>query len=163
VDAIILHPRTADQGFSGLSDWRLIAAMKGQSRVPVIGNGDIRQSEDAVRMLRETGCDGVMVGRGIFGNPWLVEQIAALLAGQAAPCPTLVQRMALIRRHLALAVDYEGEKKAVREFRKHLLWYTKGLRGGAQFRQLVGSIHDRQALWVALEDYFRTLGGAADE
>jgi tRNA-dihydrouridine synthase B len=157
VDAIILHPRTADQGFGGRSDWGLIAALKMRLRIPVIGSGDVRCPEDANRMFRETGCDGVMVGRGSLGNPWLIGNIRSYLSGTAIFVPSLSEREEIIRRHLALAIDFYGEKVGTRDFRKHLLWYTKGLRGGARFRQAAGSISDRESAWKVLRDYFQHL------
>ena len=163
VDAVILHPRTVDQGFSGEADWRLIAALKAQLRIPVIGSGDVRRPEDAARMIRETGCDGVMVGRGVLGNPWLIRSILQRLSGGEASDPSLAEREELIRRHLEMAVDYFGETVGTRDFRKHLLWYTKGLRGGAQFRQAAGQITDRVSAWKALQDYFQVLGETAGE
>ena len=161
VDAVILHPRTVDQGFSGDADWRLIAALKAQLRIPVIGSGDVRRPEDAARMIRETGCDGVMVGRGVLGNPWLIGNILSRLSGGEVSAPSLADRVEIIRRHLEMAVDYYGEKVGTRDFRKHLLWYTKGLRGGAQFRQAAGQITDRVSAWKALQDYFQALGETA--
>ena len=110
VDAVILHPRTADQGFGGESDWGLIAALKAQLRIPVIGSGDVRCPEDAARMFRETGCDGVMVGRGALGNPWLIGNILPSLSGGDVSAPSLAEREEIIRRHLELAIDYYGEK-----------------------------------------------------
>lgn len=157
VDAVTLHPRTADQGFGGRSDWGLIAALKGRLRVPVIGSGDVRCPEDADRMFRETGCDGVMIGRGALGNPWLIGNILSHLSGSGISVPSLSSREEMIRRHLTLAIDFYGEKIGTRDFRKHLLWYTKGLRDGARFRQAAGCISDRDSAWEALRDYFRHL------
>jgi tRNA-dihydrouridine synthase B len=156
-DAVTLHPRTVDQGFGGVSDWGLIASLKAQLRIPVIGSGDVRSPEDAVRMLRETGCDGVMVGRGCLGNPWIIGNVLSHMVGVAAYAPSLAQREETVRYHLALAADYYGERVGTRDFRKHLLWYTKGLRGGAQFRQVAGRITDRAAAVEALRDYFHCL------
>lgn len=157
VDAVILHPRTVDQGFGGESDWGLIAALKAHLRIPVIGSGDIRRPEDASRMLEETGCDAVMVGRGALGNPWIIRRILAHLGGSEDSAPSLEERGETIRRHLAMAIDYYGEAVGTRDFRKHLLWYTKGLRGGGQFRQVAGRIADRESAWKALQDFFQTL------
>jgi tRNA-dihydrouridine synthase B len=154
-DAIILHPRTADQGFGGRSDWGLIALLKNRLRIPVVGSGDVRSPEDAVRMLRETGCDGVMVGRGALGNPWLFGNILSHLSGSGISMPSLAEREEIIRRHLMLSIDVYGEQIGTRDFRKHLLWYTKGLRGGAQFRQAAGRISDRDSAWKALQEFFR--------
>ncbi len=161
VDAVILHPRTVDQGFSGKADWRLIAALKEQLRIPVIGSGDVRLPEDAVRMFGETGCDGVMVGRGVLGNPWLIGNILCRLSGRDFFKPSLEERVEIIRRHLAMAVDYDGEKVGTRDFRKHLLWYTKGLRGGAQFRAAAGKITDPASVGEILQDYFQDLAEPA--
>ncbi len=158
VDAVILHPRTVEQGFSGEADWTLIAALKQQLRIPVIGSGDVRDPQDAVRMFRETGCDGVMVGRGVLGNPWLIGNILHCLSGRDVLKPTFDQRAEIIRRHLAMVVDYYGEKVGTRDFRKHLLWYTKGLRGGAQFRAAAGKITGLASVGQVLEDYFQYLG-----
>ncbi len=155
VDAVILHPRTADQGFGGRSDWGLIATLKGRLRIPVVGSGDVRCPEDAARMFRETGCNGVMVGRGILGNPWLIGNILSHLSGTGIFVPSLAEREEIIRRHLVLAIDFYGEKVGTRNFRKHLLWYTKGLKGGAQFRQAAGRISNRDSAWKALQDYFQ--------
>jgi tRNA-dihydrouridine synthase B len=157
VDAVILHPRTADQGFSGRSDWDLIESIKGRLGIPVIGSGDVRCPEDAALMLRDTGCDGVMVGRGALGNPWLIGNIVTHLAGKGALMPSLSEKETVIRRHLTLAVDFYGEKVGTRDFRKHLLWYTKGLRGGAQFRQAAGCICDPDSARKVLRDYFQRL------
>ncbi len=154
VDAVTLHPRTVDQGFGGVADWGLIASLKAQLRIPVIGRGDIRSPDDAVRMFRETGCDGIMVGRGCLGNPWIIRDILSRRSDGATSVPSLGEREETIRRHLSVATDYYGEKVGTRDFRKHLLWYTKGLRGGAQFRRAVGRITDRAAAGEALRGYF---------
>ncbi len=157
VNAVILHPRTADQGFGGRSDWRLIATLKQRIRIPVIGSGDIRCPEDAVRMLDETGCDGIMVGRGALGNPWLIGNILSHLSGAESALPSIRRREEIIRRHLSLAVDFYGETIGTRDFRKHLLWYTKGLRDGAQFRRAAGRISDRNSALTAVRGFFRHL------
>jgi tRNA-dihydrouridine synthase B len=157
VDAVTIHPRTVEQGFGGASDWGLIAMLKAQLGIPVIGNGDVRRPEDADRMFRETGCDGVMVGRGCLGNPWIIGNILSRMSGNAASMPSLAEREKTIRRHLTLAAEYYGEKVGTRDFRKHLLWYTKGLRGGAQFRQAAARITDRAVAGEVLQGYFQRL------
>ncbi len=158
LDAVIVHPRTVEQGFGGRADWRLIAAVKQRIPIPVVGNGDIRTPGDAVRMRAETGCDGVMVGRGALGNPWIFQGMTAA-SGGAAPAagPDPAERERVIRRHWAAESAYVGEGLAVRTFRKHLLWYTKGLRGGAAFREVAGRLTEERALLAALERFFSGL------
>jgi nifR3 family TIM-barrel protein len=162
VDAVILHPRTADQGFGGKADWRLIAALKERLRIPVIGSGDVRRPDDAVRMFRETGCDGVMVGRGVLGNPWLIKSILHRLSGGPFLDPSLKERTEIIQHHLAMAVAYRGEKVGTRDFRKHLLWYSKGLPGGARFRAAAGKITDPASVGTALRGLFENAAEPAE-
>ncbi len=163
VDALTVHPRTADQGFGGAADWSLIESVKAQLHIPVIGNGDIRKGEDAVRMMRTTGCDAVMVGRGCFGNPWIFHQMNERLCGRVDPLPpSLAQREQMIRRHLALELAAAGEKGGMKMFRKHLLWYTKGLKGGSQFRQMISTVEDKILLLDKLHAFFAGLSSEPD-
>jgi nifR3 family TIM-barrel protein len=158
VDALIVHPRTADQGFSGMADWSIIEKVKGQLHIPVIGNGDVKKGEDAVRMMRMTGCDAVMVGRGCLGNPWIFEQIDARLQGMVdPPPPSLVQREQILRHHLTLELAAAGETAGLKIFRKHLLWYTKGLKGGSAFRQLISAVEDKNLLLDKVHAFFAEL------
>ena len=155
-DAVIVHPRTADQGFGGKADWDIIKAVKEALNIPVIGNGDIRSADDASRMVQTTGCDGVMIGRGALGNPWLVGEILARLTGSNAPVsPSLVEKEAVIERHLAMELGYYGEGRGCRNFRKHLLWYTKGLPEGAKFRNLASALGEKEAILRELRLFFR--------
>ena len=159
VDAVILHPRTADQGFSGSADWNLIGDVKKRVKVPVIGNGDIRTAADASRMLSRTGCDGFMVGRGCLGNPWIFKNIIEIRQERPEDsAPTPGEREKVIREHLAMLVGIMGESAGVRYFRKHLLWYTKGLRGGSRFRQYVGLATDREGILDALHNFLFSAG-----
>ncbi len=161
-DAITLHPRTVDQGYSGHADWTLITELKEHLRIPVIGSGDIRKPQDAERMLRETGCDGAMIGRGALGNPWLIGETLSFIEGSHVHEPTLAEREAIIIRHLDMATAFYGEQAGVRDFRKHLLWYTKGLKGGARFREAAGQITDRRTTITAMRNYFRELENETD-
>jgi nifR3 family TIM-barrel protein len=130
VDAITLHARTREQGFKGQADWSIIAALKQRVRIPVIGNGDVRTAADAQRMIRETGCDGVMIGRGIIGNFWLLGRAVACLRGEPEPPePTLRERLALMRRHAGLMAGRRGTPRGLIEFRKHAVQYLRGIRG----------------------------------
>lgn len=155
INAVIIHPRTADQGFSGEADWSVIEVIKKNLSIPVIGSGDIRGPEDAYNMLSITGCDGVMIGRGALGNPWIFRNIISFLEGQKCLLPPLPQeRKRIITYHMEMEVNFLGESLGVRNFRKHLLWYTKGMRGGNLFREAVGKIHDKQAVLSELDRFF---------
>jgi len=155
VDAVIVHPRTADQGFSGYADWQVIREVKEKSAIPIIGNGDIRTPEDASRMTGETGCDAIMVGRASLGNPWIFRDILWLMQGEEkGHGPSLADRESMIRRHLEMEMAYIGDAPGLRNFRKHLLWYTKGLKGGSNLRQMLGRIHEKEGLLKAVGDYF---------
>jgi nifR3 family TIM-barrel protein len=140
VDAVSVHARTASQGYSGNADWKVISKVKRAVNVPVLGNGDVRSAGDAEMLLSETGCDGVMVGRGCLGNPWLFGEIASYLrTGEKkrfTPSPDEVLETAL--RHLDYMVEYKGnELAAVRAMRKHLVYYTKGVHGSVALRPLL--------------------------
>jgi hypothetical protein len=154
IDAITLHPRTRAQGFSGHSDWGHIAALKKTVSVPVIGSGDIFQSADALRMLAETGCDGVMIGRGGYGNPWIFRDILAMQCNLVPHPPTAYERLQLAREHLLLFSATYDERLAVIEMRKHLCWYARGLAGAANFRSQVNTCHAMPDLLQLLDDFF---------
>ena len=157
VDALTLHPRFATQGFSGDADWRLIAALKQAVRIPVIGNGDVFQPPLALEMLRQTGCDGVMIGRGAIGNPWIFQQILDLLAGRTASLPTHAERRRLIMQHFTLLSQSVGEARAAVQMRGLLLRYTKGLPGSAGFRGRLTRVEDLPTLIGALDGFLGSL------
>ncbi len=157
-DALILHPRTVKQGFSGTADWHLIRMVKERANIPIIGSGDIRKPEDARAMMEKTGCDGVMVGRGALGNPWIFSGINAFLSDRALSfTPSLMEREDVIRRHLEMDISRYGEKMGVKSFRKHLLWYTKGLKGGSKFRKAAVSVNEMGELLRMLHEYLQLL------
>lgn len=135
--AITVHGRTRDQYYSGEADWGCIRETVEAVRVPVIGNGDIREPGDALRMQGETGCAGVMIGRGALGDPWLFRGTAAALRGAAVDPPGEAERIRMARRHLRMMVEWKGERVGVREMRKHLAWYVRNRRGAAAFREAV--------------------------
>jgi nifR3 family TIM-barrel protein len=135
VDAVTIHPRTAAQKFSGQADWALIAALKRRLAIPVIGNGDIRTAQDAERMLSETGCDAVMIGRRAVGYPRIFTEVLARLRGQPPPPAALEDRLATMRRYVDLTVACYGEETALRLIRSRLGWFAKGLRSAAALRQ----------------------------
>lgn len=134
--AITVHGRTRSQFYSGRADWSQIKAVKQAVSVPVIGNGDITCGADAVRMYAETGCDLVMVGRGSYGNPWIFREIEAALAGEAYTAPDIEARLQEMLRHIRMILDMSDkpERLAMREARKHALWYLRGYPGAAAFR-----------------------------
>lgn len=148
--AVALHPRTRAQGYEGSADWSLIRALKQALRIPVIGNGDVKSVADAHRMLEETGCDAVMIGRGALGNPWIFRQ----LGGGAGP--SREERHALVLEHFDDHMDFCGdERRGVHQFRKHLGWYARGLVGAAAFRSAAMRIESAAELRRALDDFFR--------
>ena len=142
VDAITLHPRPRSQGFSGQARWEQIAELKNSLSVPVFGSGDIFNPEDGLRMLQQTGCDAIMLGRGCYGNPWLISQILALLEGKEAIYPTPMEKFTVAARHLQLHRQQFGDKKTLLEIRKHLCWYTRGLPGSSLFRSQLQKVSD---------------------
>jgi len=154
VDAITIHPRTAEQGFSGSADWQIINQVQKILSIPVIGSGDIRTGMDVLEMKRISCCDAFMVGRGSLGNPWIFQDIAAALNdGIIRTFPSLSERRKVMHYHLEKEIAYAGEKNGCKCFRKHLLWYTKGLRGGGHFRQLASSLTSSEQMKEAFDLY----------
>ncbi|MBH5334732.1 tRNA dihydrouridine synthase DusB [Streptomyces pactum] len=158
VTAIALHGRTAAQHYGGTADWDAIARLKeAVPEIPVLGNGDIWSAADAVRMVRETGCDGVVVGRGCLGRPWLFGDLVAAFEedGGPAAAPTLREVAAVMRRHAELLAEWLGdEERGVIDFRKHVAWYTKGFSIGSETRKrlaIASSLDEMDALMSGLE------------
>lgn len=154
--AVALHARTAAQLYDGAARWEAIAALKQAVRtIPVLGNGDIWEAEDALRMMRQTGCDGVVVGRGCLGRPWLFRDLADVFAGrEPGDPPRLGEVVDTMAEHLRALCAWAGENPGVRMFRKHATWYTKGFRGSASLRQTMmaaGSIADFEAILGGLD------------
>jgi nifR3 family TIM-barrel protein len=151
---VALHARTAEQLSSGQADWAAIARLKESLDVPVLGNGDLWTGKDALRMIAATGADGVVVGRGCLGRPWLFGELAAAFAGEPVPTPpTLAEVAGIMRRHVELLVDaFDGDEvKACRDFRKHVAWYLKGFPVGGPTRAALGMVSSRAELDVLLE------------
>jgi nifR3 family TIM-barrel protein len=148
--AVALHARTAAQRYSGTADWTAIARLKeAVTTVPVLGNGDIFSAEDARRMIRETGCDGVVVGRGCLGRPWLFAELQAAFRGEPRPAPPSLGKVAeILHRHATLLSAHLGPDKGIRDLRKHMAWYLKGFPIGSELRQrfamvdTIGQIED---------------------
>ncbi len=149
--AITVHGRTREQYYSGKADWSIIARVKRAVNIPVIGNGDVTDGLSALRMIEETGCDFVMVGRAALGNPWIFRELIAAWKGEAAPKPpTIEEKKQVMLRHFRDMLELKGEYAAVREMRKHIGWYLKGAPGAAAFRGSVNQITEAKALEEAI-------------
>jgi len=156
VDAIILHPRTKVQGFRGRADWNLIGEAKKAVHIPVIGNGDVTTPFLAKRMLEETGCDGVMIGRGALGNPWIFSQKNMDFGKEERPAvgPFVKERQRVIGLHFSLLRTHYGDEGAMKKVRRHIAWYTKGLPHSASFRSTLAGMREKEALFEAVKSYF---------
>ena len=152
VAAVAVHGRTREQYYSGKADWDIIRQVKEAVKIPVIGNGDVFTPEDAKRLFEETGCDGIMVGRGAKGNPWIFKRITHYLeTGELLPGPTLMEVRDMILRHGKMLTEYKGEMIAMREMRSHMAWYTKGMRNSAALRCEINQVETLEGLAELLE------------
>ena len=150
--AIAVHARTREQYYSGKADWSMIASVKRAVDIPVIGNGDVTDGKAAISMMDETGCDLVMIGRGALGNPWIFrEALAAWRGEEIPPQPSKDEKKAMMISHLEDLTELKGEYAAVREMRKHVGWYLKGVPGAAAFRGMVNNITDSNELIKAIK------------
>ena len=151
--AIAVHGRTREQYYSGKADWSVIAAVKRAVDIPVIGNGDVTDGASALRMMEETGCDFVMVARGALGNPWIFRELNAAWRGEPLPPPpTKEDKKQMMLRHFNDVLDLKGEYVAVREMRKHVGWYLKGVPGAAAFRGKINQINSAVELRKAIQE-----------
>ena len=153
--AVAVHGRTREQYYSGKADWDIIRQVKERVKIPVIGNGDIVDGASAKAMLTETGCDGLMIGRGAQGNPWIFREILHYMeTGELLPPATKEEKAAVIKRHIELQLQYKGEFTGIREMRKHLAWYSAGLPGSASFRNAVNLMETKEELLAGVEQMF---------
>ncbi len=157
ISAITIHGRTRSEFYSGVADLEIIKQVKQAVHIPVIGNGDVVDEESAVRMFEETGVDGIMIGRGSFGNPWIFRKIVHFLqTGSKLPEPSKEEKLEVMKKHIALAVEEKGEI-AVKELRRHIAWYTKNLKNSSEFRNNMNQIETESELIKEIEEYFKIL------
>ena len=154
LSAVTVHGRTRVQGYSGSADWEAIGRVKKAVNIPVFGNGDVLNGEDARRLMEISGCDGVMIGRGGLGNPWIYKSIHATLNGLDQPLPASVtERKKAALRHLELEVQSDGEKIAVLKFRRIACWYFKDIPGASQFRNRVNALETAEVMREAIQNF----------
>lgn len=155
--AIAVHGRTRAQGYSGKADWSIIKAVKEAVSIPVIGNGDVTSPELAKKMLDETGCDAVMIGRGVLGNPWLIREIKEFLeTNEVITRPSFRDKIAMIKRHYELLLEDKPEKLALLEIRSHAIWYLKGMPKSAEIKNAICSCKSSEEIFKILEEYAST-------
>lgn len=153
ISAVAIHGRTREQYYSGSADWNIIKEIKEAISIPVIGNGDVFEIEDAINMLEKTNCDAIMIGRGSQGNPWIFNRINHYMnTGEILPKPTTEEKISTAIDHMRLAVEEHGEYVAVREMRKHIGWYIKGLKNSARYRDEINKMTDSEAVVMKLRE-----------
>ena len=154
VSAITIHGRTRTEMYSGKVDLDIIKKVKESVKIPVIGNGDIVDEESALKMFEYTGVDGIMIGRGTFGNPWIFKRIKHYLeTGEKLPVVTYEEKLRVIKEQIQLELDNKPEVTAIREMRKHIAWYTKNMPNSSEFRCEINKIEDKEQLVKIVEDY----------
>ena len=154
-DCIIVHGRTRTEFYSGISDWDIIKQVKDAVKIPVIGNGDIKSEEDACRMFEKTGVDGIMIGRGCLGNPWIFKQIAYYLEnGEKLEIISNDEKYKVILEHFELLLKEKGEYTATREIRKHIAWYVKGMKNATLIREKINTVENTEDFKKILKEYF---------
>lgn len=157
ISAITIHGRTREEYYSGNADWEIIKKVKEAVNIPVIGNGDIKSKEDALKMFEQTNVDGIMVGRAAIGNPWIFEEIVGYLQGKEQRQVSKEERLKTILEHINLAVEEKGENIAIKEMRKHLAYYIKNMKDASRLREKINKIDTKVELIDCLNEYFKGL------
>lgn len=156
VSSITIHGRTRTEMYSGKADLDIIKKVKESVKIPVIGNGDIVDEESALKMFEYTGVDGIMIGRGTFGNPWIFKRIKHFLeTGEKLPEISKEEKLRVIKKHIKLELEEKEEITAIREMRKHIAWYTKNMPNSSEFRNEINKIEDKEILMEKVEEYFK--------
>ena len=155
ISAITVHGRTRSEFYTGNADWDIIKQVKQSVDIPVIGNGDIVDGKTALKMFQDTGVDGIMIGRGALGNPWIFREIQYFLeTGKELKPPTKEEKLEIIKQHIELAVEEKGDI-AVKELRKHISWYTKNMPNSTDFRSSINKIESKEELITKIDEYFK--------
>jgi tRNA-dihydrouridine synthase B len=157
VNALTVHGRTRNQGYGVKADWKVIARTKEHLNIPVIGNGDLTTPQAVRDFLAETACAGAMIGRGALGNPWIFRQALAMLRGELPQPPSLEEKEAIILRHLRMVVEMYGEDQGLKKFRKHIIWYTRGLRDNTYFRSRIPLWKTVLEVSAQVQEYFQKM------
>ncbi len=151
--AVAVHPRTRSQGYTGKADWSIIKQVKESVKIPVIGNGDVKSCYDAKRMMEETGCDAVMIGRGVLGNPWLIKECVDYLEKETIPTPiSLEDRINMLERHFNLLLETKNDKLALLEIRSHAAWYLKGISGTSEYKNRLFQTKTKEEFQLLLKE-----------
>ena len=157
ISAITVHGRTRSEFYSGKADWDIIKEIKKTVSIPVIGNGDVIDGKTALEMFEKTNVDGIMIGRGVFGNPWIFREIEYFLkTGKELEKPTNEEKLDIMKRHIELAVEEKGDV-AIRELRKHIAWYTKNMKNSSEFRNKINTIETKQDMLKNIDEYFKNI------
>lgn len=157
IDAITIHGRTREMYYSGTADWDIIGEVKSKVKIPVIGNGDIFNASDAINMIKYTNCDAVAIARGSMGNPFIFKEIENRLKGKSEYIPTYEELQHTIFQHINLSCKLKGERTAIREMRKHIAWYLKGLKNSNEIKALINTMEARKEIEKLLKEYFQSL------
>ena len=157
ISAITIHGRTREEYYSGKADWEIIKKVKSEVKIPVIGNGDIKSKEDALKIFEETNVDGIMIGRASIGNPWIFEEIINFLSGKPQREVSNLEKLEVIKQHIELEVMEKGERVGIKEMRKHLAYYVKNTKDASKIRVRINEIDNKKELIECLNEYFTSI------